>query len=80
MHQADSIKGMFQKMSQSGTDLIKGTVISENPVRVQAVNDDKLIVTPVVPLRLSDIKKEEKVHLLVLNNGKKYYLLDKAVM
>ena len=80
MYQTDSIKGMFQKMSQCGTDLIKGTVISENPVRVQALNDDKLIVTPVVPLRLYDVKKGEKVYLLVLNSGKKYYLLDKAVM
>ncbi len=80
MNRADSVKGMIQKISQSGTDLIIGTVISETPIRVQAVNDEKLIVTPIVPLRLFGLKNGEKVHLLVLNSGKKYYALDKAVM
>ncbi|MBQ3565910.1 MAG: hypothetical protein IJA12_01905 [Oscillospiraceae bacterium] len=77
MNKADSLKGMFQKLAQSGTDLIIGTVISENPLRVQALNDDKLIVRPTVPGRLSDLKIGEHVHLLVVNNGKKYYVLDR---
>ncbi len=77
MNRTDSIKGMFQKISQSGTDLIIGTVISENPLKVQALNDDKLIVRPTVPARLSDLKNGEYVHLLVLNGGKKYYALDR---
>ena len=70
-------KEMLQKISQSGTDLIIGTVISESPVKVRAANDEKLIVTPVVPSRLSDLKKGEQIHMLVLNNGKKYYALDR---
>ena len=77
MYRTGSIKEMFQKISQSGTDLIIGTVISESPVKVRAVNDEKLIVTPVVPSRLSDLKKGEQIHMLVLNNGKKYYALDR---
>lgn len=77
MYETGSIKEMFQKISQIGTDLIIGTVILESPVKVRAVNDEKLIVTPVVPSRLSDLKKGEQIHMLVLNNGKKYYALDR---
>ncbi|MBQ3566234.1 MAG: hypothetical protein IJA12_03545 [Oscillospiraceae bacterium] len=77
MNKADSLKGMLQKMAPSGTDLIIGTVILENPLRVQALNDDKLIVRPTVPARLSNLKNGEYVHLLVLNGGKKYYVLDR---
>lgn len=75
-----SLKALIQQLMPKGNELIIGRVISESPVKVQALNDEKLIVSPVVPARLFGLKKGEQVHMLVLNNGKKYYALDKAVV
>lgn len=80
MDNPTSIKGMMQQMLPKGNDIVIGRVISENPVRVQVINDEKLTLLPIVPQRLSDLQIGEHVHLLVFNNGKKYYALDRAVM
>lgn len=80
MNNPTSIKGMMQQMLPKGNDVVIGRVISVNPVRVQVINDEKLTPIPIVPQRLSDLHTGEHVHLLVFNNGKKYYALDRAVM
>lgn len=80
MNNPTSIKELIQKMLPKGNDIIIGRVISTNPVRVQAENDEKLKAVPIVPERLSNLQTGEYVHLLVFNGGKKYYALDRAVM
>ena len=80
MDNPTSIKGLMQQMLPKGNDIVIGRVISVNPVRVQVINDEKLTPITIVPQRLSDLHTGEYVHLLVFNNGKKYYALDRAVM
>lgn len=80
MDNPTSIKAMLQSMMPRVNDIVIGKVIAENPVRVQVINDEKLTPLPIVPQRLSDLQVGEHVHLLVFNNGKKYYALDRAVM
>lgn len=80
MDNPTSIKGLMQQMLPKGNDIVIGRVISVNPVRVQVINDEKLTPIPIVPQRLSDLHTGEYVHLLVFNNGKKYYALGRAVM
>ena len=75
-----SIKGAIQEIIGSDTDLIQGTVISVSPMKVQAAGDSKLIVSAmslVVPSRLS-LGLGDSVHMLVLNKGKKFYVLDRV--
>lgn len=80
MDNPTSLKELIQRMMPKGTDVVIGKVISQNPIRVQVINDEKLTPLPIVPQRLSDLHTGEYVHLLVFNNGKKYYALDRAVM
>lgn len=80
MDNPTSIKELMQRMLPKGNDIVIGRIISESPVRVQVINDEKLTLLPIVPQRLSDLCTGEYVHLLVFNNGKKYYALDRAVM
>lgn len=77
MNNPASIKELIQRMIPKGNDIIVGKVISVNPLKVQAENDEKLKAIPIVPERLSDLQTGEYVHLLVLNGGKKYYALDR---
>lgn len=80
MDNPTSLKELIQRMIPRGNDIVIGKVISQNPIRVQVINDEKLTPLPIVPQRLSDLHTGEYVHLLVFNNGKKYYALDRAVM
>jgi len=78
---ADSIKELFSELSGKETDLIQGTVMSLNPFKIQAVNDSKLIISKislVIPSRLGSLEAGDRVHMLVLNKGKKYYVLDRV--
>ncbi len=129
---ANSIKEMMQGMSERNAELLQGVVISESPLKIQAVNDSKLIITQVsaiIPWHLTDyettvdleetenspiihaatskdivsetvslhshknekfkiyklkvkvynaLKKGEMVHILAVQNGKKYFILDRV--
>jgi len=128
----NSLKEAIQGMTARNTELLQGVVISENPLKIQAVNDSKLIITAVsaiIPWHLTDyettvdleetesspiihavtskdivskvvslhahenekfkiyklkikvynsLKKGEKVHILAVQNGKKYFILDRV--
>ena len=39
-----SIKGLFQGLAGDGVQVIQGVVKSTSPLKIQAVNDDKLTV------------------------------------
>lgn len=78
----DSLKEMFQSMAGNGTELIQGSVMSLSPFRIQGMNDIKLVIgktSLVIPSRISASGFEvgDRFHILVLNKGKKYYLLDR---
>ena len=78
---ANSIKEMIQGLAGDGIDLIQGSVVSLSPFRIQAVNDNKLIISTVslvIPSRFGTFELGDRVHLLVLNKGKKFYVLDRA--
>lgn len=80
MYNPTSLKELIQRMMPRGNDIVIGKVISQNPIRVQVLSDEKLTPLPIVPQRLSDLQLGEHVHLLVFNNRKKYYALDRAVI
>lgn len=117
-----SLKQLIQGMTGGEVSVIQGKVISTGPLKVQAINDEKLIIyqnSLFVPRHLTDYKTEvtvdwqtedtaggsgsaayaahkhaikgrkpitvhnalqvgETVHLLSLNHGKQYYILDRV--
>lgn len=123
-----SLKQLFQSMIPEGSELMEGTVIQVDPLKIQMTNDEKLIITDritVVPWHLTDYKTQmsfddpsvrqvfttwdmaeisesapakismktiikhkitvynalrlgDKLHILALNNGKLYYVLDRV--
>ncbi len=128
----NSLREAIKKMIERNTELLQGIVISESPLKIQAMNDSKLIITAVsaiIPWHLTDyettvdleetesspiihaatskdiiskvaslhahenekfkiyklkikvynsLKKGEKVHILAVQNGKKYFILDRV--
>ena len=82
MDRAVSLKQIIQQMMPKGNSIIVGVVISENPLIVQAINDDKMKTTPIISKKFYDepLCIGEHVHLLSLNNDKQYYVLDRAVL
>lgn len=52
-----SLKQLIQGMASNGTEVLQGIVKSENPLKIQIVNDEKLIIGPnitYVPRHLTD--------------------------
>ncbi len=40
-----SVKQLFQEMNKGNTvEVLQGIVISENPIKIQMINDEKLII------------------------------------
>lgn len=81
MDNATSIKALLSQLSPRGSILIKGKVISSFLIKIQALNDEKLIMsekTLVVPGRIGKLNPGELVHIIVFNNSKVFYVLDKV--
>lgn len=52
-----SLKGLFQKMIPDSVGVIRGKVVSASPLKIQVVNDDKLLLSEnllCVPRHLSN--------------------------
>lgn len=84
MDRATSLKQLIQQLMPRPPEVIIGRVISENPLVIQAENDEKLKLSKsnsIIPKKFLDhpLKLGEKVHILALNSGKKHYILDRAV-
>lgn len=80
MENPTSIKQLIQRLMPRQPEIVMGQVLSSEPLSVQIVNDEKLILsrnTITVPGRIADLQAGELVHILVYNSGKKYYLLDR---
>lgn len=127
-----SLKQLFQGMIPEGDELMEGTVIQTDPLKIQMTGDEKLIINEritIVPWHLTDYKtratyqkmdgeldswtkndgshsdpiggthvhhgedfnlykgiivvhnalrKGDKLHILALNHGKLYYVLDRV--
>ena len=118
-----SLKGLFQGMAAAGApELMQGIVKSTSPLKIQMVNDEKLVIgqnNTYVPEHLTDYNTEvtvnwvtnaasggsgeaayashshgitgrkkitvhnalkvgDKVHVLVLNKGKQFFLLGRV--
>ena len=82
MSSAVSLKQLIQQMMPKGNEVIVGLVVSENPLIIQAVNDEKLKISPIISKKFYDepLKIGEYVHMLSFNNDKQYFVLDRAVM
>lgn len=82
MDNAVSLKQLIQRMTPKGNEVIVGVVISENPLIVQAVNDEKLKTKPIISKEFYEqpLQIGEYVHLLSFNNNKQYYVLGRAVV
>jgi len=67
-----SIKGMFQNIVGDGADVWLGIVTSISPLKIQAVNDEKLVIGPnitYVPQHLTDYTTEVTVNWQTENAG-----------
>nr|UWG90078.1 MAG: Protein of unknown function (DUF2577) [Bacteriophage sp.] len=56
-----SLKQLIQGMTDSGVEVLQGIVKSASPLKIQIVNDEKLIIGPnitYVPWHLTDYKTE----------------------
>lgn len=56
-----SLKGMFQGIAAGETEVLQGIVKSVSPLKIQIVNDDKLVIGPnitYVPRHLTNYKTE----------------------
>lgn len=116
-----SIKQLFQGMASGEISIIQGKVISISPLKIQAINDEKLLIYQniiFVPRHLTDytincelsiggehayirgstsegssltsfsfggnillhnaLKVDDVVHMLSINHGKQYYILDRV--
>ncbi len=55
-----SVKQLFQEMNKGNTvEVLQGIVISENPIKIQMINDEKLIIgtnITYIPRHLTDYK------------------------
>ena len=84
MNDCTSIKQLVQRLMPRQNEIVIGKVVRSNPLHVQILNDDKLILSKglVIPVRIlaENLVVGEYVHILTFNNGKKYYVLDKAVI
>ena len=59
--ESKSLKGSFQGMMPANAEIMQGNVISVSPLKIQMVNDEKLIINEritVVPRHLSDYTTE----------------------
>lgn len=59
-----SLKQLIQGMTSSGIEVLQGIVKSASPLKIQIVNDEKLIIGPnitYVPLHLTDYTTEVTV-------------------
>lgn len=55
--ESKSLKGLFQGMMPADAEIMQGNVISASPLKIQMVNDEKLIINEritVVPWHLSN--------------------------
>lgn len=87
MAKETSIKQMLVKIVRecvSPAVIEEGVVTKREPLAVTLTNDKKMKLSKtdlIVPARLEkegELKTGDKVNLLVCNNGKIYYVLDKS--
>lgn len=70
VNELTSIKSLFQSMIPDSTGVVLGKVLSASPLKIQVINDDKLILTEgitIVSKHLSDYTTECD---LTLDKGK----------
>lgn len=75
-----SLIKLIRKLMPPPPEIILGRVISENPLEVQGVNDEKLRIKSLIlskQFRDEPLKLGEEIHIFVFNNGKSYYALDR---
>lgn len=79
---ATSIKQMIQQMVKPQMPhLVTGVVVDTEPLRVTLLNDLNINLSAIsltIPGRLQPLTKGEQFHMIVFNNGKSYYLLDRV--
>lgn len=60
-----SLKGLFQGITDAGVEVLQGIVKSASPLKIQIINDEKLIIGPnitYIPRHLTDYTTEVTVH------------------
>lgn len=82
MEDQTSLIKLIRELMPPPPEVILGRVISENPLEVQGVNDEKLKIfsnTIILSKQFRDtpLSLGEEIHILVFNNGKSYYALDR---
>lgn len=67
-----SIKGIIQSLQKDGLELMQGKVIEVNPLKIQVINDEKLILNErntIIPWHLSDYKTIVDINAGSAENG-----------
>jgi hypothetical protein len=72
MPEPTSLKQLFQTMAPDGAGIIQGRVVSAEPLKIQAVNDEKLTLTEnllCIPKHLTEYKTTVSIPELELKNA-----------
>lgn len=82
MENETSLIQVIRRLMARQNDLIVGKVVSENPLTVQGLNDEKLMLgvnTLILSKQFRDdpLTIGEEIYILVFNDGKGYYVLDR---
>lgn len=79
---ATSIKQLIQQMIKPQIpSIVVGVVVETEPLRVTLPNDISISLSAIsltIPDRLQPLNKGDQFYMLVYNNGKAYYLLDRV--
>ncbi|HIY00828.1 MAG TPA: DUF2577 domain-containing protein [Candidatus Blautia faecipullorum] len=83
MNDKTSLKQIFQEMSGYGMpDIVKAVVISMSPLKMELVEDKKIILTEksliIPPARKWRMKEGIEYYLLCFNKQHVYYVLDRV--
>lgn len=83
MDNSTSLKQLIQQLMPKQPGIILGRVTKENPLTIQAENDEKLILSKsntIISRRFLEnpLNMGERVYILSFNIGKKYYILDRV--
>jgi len=78
MQDPNSLKSLFQRMAAEPMAVIRGKVVSVQPLQIQASGDQKLLLSRshlCLPRHLPELEEGDEVYLLSFNHGKKYFVL-----
>ena len=73
-----SLKETLQNLFNGGVDILVGKVVRTNPLQIKVESGGTLLlsdISTIIPAHVRPIEFGNSVYLLVVNNGKKFFVL-----